>query len=206
VTLAELPARTTTRVVAQPVATSWVRRGGASGPIAQLGGEHGGVIFLRFAVPNVAPDRLAAAYLVLTPVDVESPIAEGTGSDVPGVVLHALRVVDPWNEDVTWANQPRTFDVGLPALRVDAARARTRVRIDVRALVARWARHDPADQGIAIEGQGAPPLAVALAPVDPELARAPAAPAGFARVAGPELELYFLPTTREDSGSSPVQR
>lgn len=172
---------------------AWVRRGSESRPaIAQLGGEHGGRLFLRFSVTALDADRLIAAELVLSSVPIEAPLSEGVER---ALSLRAKRVVDAWDEDaISWVNQPRTFDLGLPPVRIinnPRGASDARVRIDVRAIVSHWPRRDPSDQGIAVDGEGAPPIEVALATLGPDVA------GGLLRD-GPELELYFSAARRED--------
>lgn len=207
--MGELPARNSTRTVIKPVAVAWVRRGASERePTAQLGGAHGGKLLLRFSLPapptpsgdrRVTSNRLVAAHLVLNTLDIRSPLSEeAEANEVDTLRLRAARIVDAWEEaSVSWANQPRTFDVGLPATRVGARRPR--IRIDVLELVKRWARHDPTDQGVAVEAEGSPPVIVALSAIAPEAAQ------GLG-VSGPELELYYSANVREDSSGSPVQR
>jgi hypothetical protein len=168
---------------------------------------------LRFSVPAPAPPRpstgaasgtsaasavegrLVAAYVVVTRVDLESPLSEG---DASTLLLRARRIVDPWEENaVTWATQPRTFDVGLPPVRVSAGAPEGRLRLDVLEIVKRWPRRDPRDQGISLEGEGALALAVALAPLGRDLGR------GFGPSA-PELELYYAPPPSPAPGRSAV--
>jgi hypothetical protein len=162
-----------------------------------------GKVLLRFSVPIPEGERLVAAQLLFSRVPIDAPLAEGTGS---GVLLHPERIVDPWDERiVSWANQPRTFDVGLPRVRVDRVDAgASRLRIDVRELVARWSRHDPSDQGIAVSGDGSPPVAVALAPLGGDVVLE-AGDRIQRPLRGPELELYFASTSREEPRAVPVK-
>lgn len=177
-----LPARSATRVVAKPVALAWVRKGSADAEaVATLGGEKNGRLLLRFAVPIEDADRIVAAHLVLTRVHGQPPLSQGEGE---GAVLRAERIVDPWDERlVSWGNQPRTFDIGLARVRAYGARL-DRLRVDVKDIVRRWPRRDASDQGIAIVGDGAPSVDVALSTLAPDHVL------GSKPAFGPELELY----------------
>src|SRR5262245_60386977 len=99
-TATELPARSTLRVVAKPVAIAWVRRGEEKrDAVVRLGGAAGGKLFLRFSVPQLASasdvDRLVAAHVVLTRVPGAPPLSIGGGE---GTVLQSERVVDVWDD------------------------------------------------------------------------------------------------------------
>jgi hypothetical protein len=138
------------RMVFSPVDVAWLTRGdgprGASAmpAVFTLGRarDGGAVLLTRFAVPLTKETQVVEAYLLLAR-------SEATDADPTPIALHAARVVDTWDSrSLSWATQPRTQEVGAASTRVDGAR--TLVRLDVRALVSRWALHDPHDQGIAV--------------------------------------------------------
>jgi hypothetical protein len=113
--------------------------------------------------------------------------SDAVDADPAPVSLHAARIVTPWDSrSVSWATQPALEDVRLPSTRVDPA-GRTVVRLDVRALVARWALHDRRDQGIAVVAESASPTGISFAFLPPGSAAvgAQASPATAATGLGP---------------------
>jgi hypothetical protein len=154
---------TARRLLFAPVDTAYVRHDGQSwrgARAAVLGAPDGdAVLFLRFSASIPPEGNLLEAYLVLdraTEVD----------ADPLPIALHAARVVDHWDSrSISWARQPRIEEVGAPVTRVFAA-AGPLVRLDVRALVARWRRRARADFGIAVLADSGSPtgMAFALAP------------------------------------------
>jgi len=168
---------TARRVVFEPVDVGFVQRGAADTPgalapatLATFGRSSGGRIFLRFDVALRPEETLVEAFLAMERVpDVAADPAE--------IVLHAAHVLDRWDSRrLSWANQPRVEELGLPQTPVLPA-AGTRVRLDVRALLELWRRGRPGDVSLAVlsDGESATGIAFALTP---------------GRVRGPELELY----------------
>jgi hypothetical protein len=121
-------------------------RGGGSPMPAEipLGGQTSGsiVVLLRFPTPWGNRVRVASAFLTLEP----SPGAVPETEPVPVTVA---RVLEPWSaSDVSWARLPR---LSAPEARALAtARPPKTLRIDVTAIVQRWARERTNDQGIAL--------------------------------------------------------
>lgn len=205
-TRAELPGRTTTRVTVQPIALAWIGADGAGETMVPLaasgegtraprafgrfGGESDAKLLVRFVWPPAgvssdALERIEAAYVVLTLVD------DGAFGATDGLTLAATRIVEPWDPNgVTWASQPRAFDVGARPSFVSASAEPRTARVDVRAIVARAGRHDPSDQGIAIASRGGTAALVALTTLPPAAA---SAPPDAAPLAPPRLEVYLAP-------------
>ncbi len=170
------------RIVHAPVDMAWLSsRGGSKGAlpaIAALGERDDAVLLLRFgaSLPERSED-LVEAYVVLTRADMVDP------PDAP-VSLYASRILDLWDSrSVTWARAPRLFDLRTPETRALPSAAGL-VRIDVRALVLRWSRRDPEDQGIAIVADGSLSRGVAIVLVPGSSSE----PTAFQR--SPFLELY----------------
>ena len=191
------------RLVLDPVAIAYVQRGrgatdGALPPIFTLGRSAGGDsrLYLRFAVPPaVAKDAtILEAYVLLDRALAVQP-------DPTPIVLHAARVVSPWDpRSISWSFQPRVEDAsagGSPATRV-APTARHLVRVDVRDIVQRWRSRDARDQGIVIEADNATDVGMAFA-----LASSSGSSGGtgssdgaeFSQASPPRLELYLAPET-----------
>ncbi|WP_394848748.1 DNRLRE domain-containing protein [Pendulispora brunnea] len=156
------------RLVLEPVAIGYVQRGraaseGALPPIFTLGRSAGGDsrLYLRFAVPPaVAKDTaILEAYVLLDRSLAVQP-------DPTPIVLHAARVVTPWDpRSISWSYQPRIEDAsagGSPATRVVPA-ARHVVRVDVRDIVQRWRSRDARDQGIVIVADNSTEVGMAFA-------------------------------------------
>jgi hypothetical protein len=197
------------RLVVRPVDEVRLASGSDEGQlprVATLGRarDAGAMLLLRFAVDLPPGVAVMGAYLLLDRVPVVDP-------DPAGVSLHAARIVEPWvGRSTTWGRAPRLGDARLPAT-VATAASRT-VRLDVRALVQRWRKHESDDQGIAVlaDGSSATGMTFALADGVGESAspvfsvRAPGPPSLYAvatggdslpepAIQGPRLELYVRP-------------
>ncbi|WP_394851238.1 DNRLRE domain-containing protein [Pendulispora rubella] len=187
------------RLVLDPVAIGYVERGrgatdGALPPIFTLGRSAGGDsrLYLRFAVPPaVAKDTaILEAYVLLDRSLAVQP-------DPTPLVLHAARVVSPWDpRSISWQFQPRFEDAssgGSPATRVVPA-ARRVVRVDVRDIVQRWRSRDGRDQGIVIMADNSTEVGMAFALASAGSAAGSAAGNPDADPASaPRLELYLAP-------------
>jgi hypothetical protein len=104
------------------------------------------VLLLRFAVPLPPELTVVEAYVLLDRV-------AGAVVSVDPVVLHALRVVEPWRaEAASWPRMPRLEEVRAGETWVGPTSSHV-VRVDVRDLVRRWRSHDPRDQGIALRAR-----------------------------------------------------
>ncbi len=151
------------RQVVAPSAVGYVQRseGGNVGtlpPIFTLGraGAGDGRLFLRFDIPLVKEMNIVEAYVLL-----DRP--RGLEPDPRPIVLHAERVVDPWDpRSISWTSQPRFEDVRAPATRVPPA-GRRQVRIDVRDIVRNWYLHLDRDQGIVIVADNSTDVGMAFA-------------------------------------------
>ncbi|WP_394821180.1 DNRLRE domain-containing protein [Pendulispora albinea] len=146
-----------------PVAMAYVQRGepatdGAAAPVFTLGraGVGDGRLYLRFAVPLAKETSILEAYVLLDRSFASQP-------DPTPIVLHAARVIDPWEpRSISWSFQPRFEEARTPSTRVMPA-PRHLVRIDVRAIVQRWAQRDPQDQGIVIMADNSTDVGMAFA-------------------------------------------
>jgi hypothetical protein len=155
-------------------------------------------LLLRFQQPIAEEEAVVEAYLLLDRVD-------AVDVDPSPISLHVERVIDPWDaRSITWARQPRLEDLRSPATIVTGS-GRPLVRLDVKALVTRWKRHDPTDQGLAVVVGTRNPtgMAFAMAPLngndpDPgEPVRAVWAPNA------PRLELYLQRNVMNTSSTVP---
>jgi hypothetical protein len=169
--------------------------------------DAGAMLLLRFAVDLPPGVAVMGAYVLLDRV----PTA---GSDDAEVALHTARIAEPWTlGSLSWGRAPRIEAARSPGRLVGGSRGT--VRLDVRALVERWARHDPGDQGIAVLADRVTPTGVAFALEDgvgddaPDVpsVRSPGPPALYTVAAytdpaheshgapprGPRLELYVRP-------------
>jgi hypothetical protein len=189
------------RVVVHPADVAFLRRGdGPSGgelpPEFTLGRE-AAVLLLRFSVPLTPSTNVVEAYLVLRRSD-------AVDDDPAPMSLHTTRIVEPWSgRSVAWALQPRGVETRTPTTTVDPA-GPPLVRLDVRDLVRQWAKHDRADQGIAVTAENESRTGMTFAfrasgadrssPVDPYLTTAPG-PRGLAAEirssSSPEVEPYL---------------
>ncbi len=136
---------TARRVLYDPVAVGYVRRGGeASLPaMVALGRGDGALAFLRFSVSLPPEAGVVEAYLLLDRVTAVDP-------DPQPIALHVARIVDPWDpQSLSWAMQPRVEEVGAPVTRVLPASGAI-VRLDVREIVERWRRRRGTDFGLAV--------------------------------------------------------
>jgi hypothetical protein len=168
---------TARRLMIEPLDVGYVRRGEAfaggpgSAAFATLGLAGAPRMFLRFELPLQPDDTLVEAFLA---VERASDVA----ADPTAITLHVAGVVDRWDgAKLSWGNQPRIEELGLPQTSVSAA-AGSRVRLDVRDLLQRARRRRSHEVSLAVlaEGESATGLTFALTP---------------GRVRGPELELYL---------------
>ncbi|MEO6419963.1 MAG: DNRLRE domain-containing protein [Polyangiaceae bacterium] len=193
--------QTSRRIVVEPVAVAYVRRGdvmknGALPPSFTLGRESdgGARLYLRFSVPIPRETTVIEAYLLLERTS-------DLDSDPSPITLHAARVVETWDpRSIAWALQPRIEETRSPSTTITSA-GRARVRLDVKDLVVRWKAHDRSDQGLVILADTKSPtgVAFAFAPSGNErapgsLSDEPRAPEGVVANSAlglpPELEIY----------------
>jgi hypothetical protein len=166
---------TATRFVYSPVDVACVRDEPAESPgtppLCVLGDPRSARLLLRFSVPLSDQAEVVEAYVMLS----RAPAVE---SDPSAISLHASRIVGGWDGRAMVSATLPAFEATRSAeTRIGFADV---VRVDVRELVKKWRRRDPADRGIVIESTGtsASGIAFALAP-DAEGAARP-----------PVLELY----------------
>jgi hypothetical protein len=192
--------QTARRIVVEPVAVAYVRRGegmrsGALPPSFTLGRESdgGARLYLRFSVPIPRETTVIEAYLLLERTS-------DLDTDPSPITLHAARVVEPWDpRSIAWALQPRIEETRSPSTTITSA-GRARVRLDVKDLVVRWKAHDRADQGLVVLADSKSPtgIAFAFAPsgnesISGSLSDETRPPEGVADPAlglPPELEIY----------------
>jgi hypothetical protein len=199
------------RLVLSPVAAARLAPGDAAGEVSQVvtlgrARDAGSILLLRFSVDLLPETAIFDAHVVLDR-------APSVQADPSPIALHATRIVDPWDAgSIAWGRAPRLAEAHLAATTVTGARAS--VRIDVAALVQRWRRHAPDDQGIAIVADGSSVTGMTFALADgggasddepvPLSVHAPGPPSLFSgsepadgRVdtypRGPRLELYVRP-------------
>jgi hypothetical protein len=145
---AALAISTARRVLYEPVAVGFVRRGGEPGlpAVAALGRSDGALALFRFSLTLPPEVNVVEAYLLLDRVTDIDP-------DPTPIALHAVRVIDPWDgRSLSWALQPRVEEVGSPVTRVLPASGPI-VRLDVRGIVERWRRREGGDFGLAVVSQ-----------------------------------------------------
>lgn len=155
--------QTARRIVLEPVAVAYVRRGepvrsGALPPSFTLGRESDGEarLYLRFSAPLPREITVVEAYLLLERT-------RDLDSDPSPITLHAARVTDTWDpRSIAWARQPRIEETRSPSTTVTSA-GRSRVRLDVKDLVAHWKSHDKSDQGLVILADTKSPTGIAFA-------------------------------------------
>jgi hypothetical protein len=128
------------------------------------------VVLLRFPTPWGKRVRVARAFLTLEP-------APGAIAETRPVLVSVARVLEPWSaSEVSWERLPR-----LSAFEGDAYTGIGPVktlRIDVTAIVQRWALGRVNDQGIALTASSGAPLGPSYA-------------TGVAGGAGPRLDVYL---------------
>jgi len=110
------------------------------------------VVLLRFPATWGNRARVASAFLTLEPTSGAVPTTDSRSVSV-------ARVLEPWSAaDVSWGRLPR---LSAPEARALAtARPPKTLRVDVTAIVQRWARAKTGDHGIALlTGGGAPTVA-----------------------------------------------
>lgn len=148
------------RLVIAPIDAAFVRRGDASAsasPVFALGRAADGdaLLLLRFDVPLAPTTTVVEAYLLLDR-------SESSDADPSPIVLHASRIIDPWDaRTLSWARQPRLDDLRSPS--TAATPLRPLVRLDVRELVRGWRAHSRVDQGIAVVAENASPTGISFA-------------------------------------------
>lgn len=115
---------------------------GALPPIFALGRDSAKLL-LRFSVALPSNANVIEAYVVLRRASI-------VDDDPAPISLHATRIEEAWTGgSVSWAMQPRMSETRAPATLVEP-NGSPLVRMDVREIVKHWAKHDPADQGVAI--------------------------------------------------------
>jgi hypothetical protein len=140
-------------------------------PLCVLGDANGARLLLRFSVPLSEQADVVEAYVMLS----RAPTVE---SDPSAISVHASRIIGGWDgRSLVSATLPVFEPTRSAETRIGVSNV---VRVDVRDIVKKWRRRDPADRGIVIESTGASAsgTAFALAP-DQEGAAKP-----------PVLELY----------------
>jgi hypothetical protein len=111
-----------------------------------LGEGSSPVVLLRFPAPWGNRARIAAAFLTLE-------LQDASRDDGRPITFSVARILEPWSGgDVTWGRLPR---LSPPLVTANLRASRRDVRIDVTGLVARWARGQPDEQGIALWASGA---------------------------------------------------
>lgn len=161
---ATLAIQVSRRLLLDPAAVAYLRPGGARvagallPPVFTLGRRDLGdaKLLLRFDVPLPPDAKVMEAYVLFLR-------AEGVDCDPSPIVLHAARIVEPWDASgISWASQPRVEETRSPATIVFPT-SQTFVRVDVKDLVVRWMAHDVHDQGVAILADRPSATGVALA-------------------------------------------
>lgn len=195
---------TARRLVVHPADVAFVRRGDPPAdelPPQFVLGRDPAILLLRFSVDLTPAANVVEAYLVLRRSD-------AVDDDPAPISLHATRIVERWSgRAASWALQPRTAEVRAPVTVAHPA-GPALVRLDVRDLVRRWARHEPTDQGVAVtaDSDGRTGMTFAFrasgvgraSPADPYLAAASGplaagggdAPSSASPDVEPYLELY----------------
>jgi hypothetical protein len=163
------------RIVVAPDAMVVVARGNGDRALPveiPLGGatQASTVVLLRFPTPWGKRVRVARAFLTLEP-------APSAVSESRPVLVSVARVLEPWSPlDASWGRLPRlsAFEGGAYS---GVGPAQT-LRIDVTAIVQRWALGRSTDQGLAL-------TASSQAPLGPSYAT------GVSGGRGPRLDVYL---------------
>jgi len=170
----ELTPADTQRIVVNPTEMALVSSlGKASGLPNEipLGRAPAGsfVLLLRFPVPWGNRVRIARAFLTLEPAPFAVPESRP-------VLVSVARVLDPWSaSDVSWGRLPRLSPSEARAWAITGPPRP--LRIDVTAIVQRWARGRTDDQGIALSAPADAPVGATYA-------------TGAAGASGPRLDVY----------------
>lgn len=163
------------RIVVAPQDMAVVARGNGDNGIPgeiPLGGatRASTVVLLRFPTPWGKRVRIARAYLTLEP-------APGAIAETRPVLVSVARVLEAWSpNEASWGRLPRmsAFEAnGYTG--IGPARA---LRIDVTAIVQRWAFGRGNDQGLALTASSDAPLGPSFA-------------SGVAGGTGPRLDVYL---------------
>ena len=128
------------------------------------------VVLLRFPTPWGKRVRVARAFLTLEP-------ARGAVPESQPVLLSVARVLEPWSpKETTWGTLPRlsAFE-GAAYSSVGPAKT---LRVDVTAIVQRWALGRSTDQGLALTASSEAPLGPSYA-------------SGVLAGVGPRLDVYL---------------
>ena len=171
----ELVALDAQRIVVAPQDMAVVARGSGDRALPReipLGGDTRAstVVLLRFPTPWGKRVRIARAFLTLEP-------APGAAAQTEPVLVSVARVLETWSpSEASWGRLPR-----LSAFEANAytgggpPRA---LRIDVTAIVQRWALGRGNDQGLALTASSDAPLGPSFA-------------TGVAGGTGPRLDVYL---------------
>ncbi|MET0595760.1 MAG: DNRLRE domain-containing protein [Polyangiaceae bacterium] len=172
---AELVPLDSQRIVVAADEVAVVARGNGDkalpGEIPLGGGPHpSAVVLLRFPTPWGKKVRVARAFVTLEP-------APGAVAESQPVLVSIARVLEPWSaQDASWGRLPRTSAVeGAAYSSIGPAKP---LRIDVTAIVQRWALARSADQGLAITASSDAPFGASYA-------------TGAAGSTGPRLDVYL---------------
>jgi hypothetical protein len=99
------------------------------------------VVLLRFPAPWGNRARIAAAFLTLD-------VGDASSADGRPLAFTVARVLEPWSPSgVSWGRLPR---LSAPLATTEVTPPHRSLRIDVTAVVARWALRESDEQGIAL--------------------------------------------------------
>jgi hypothetical protein len=171
------------RLVLPPVEVARLTPGepAAAPPVATLGraSDAPSILLLRFSVQLPPGVTILEAHVLL---ERAAPDGEAPGP----LALHAARIRTPWDtRSIDWGRAPLLDEGRYPSTTIDDPRRI--VRVDVKGLVARWHRHEPDDQGIAIVTEGSTATGMAFALAD---GRGSGHDTATLHGQGPRLELY----------------